>query len=249
MSSQAQGLPAVRSGEAHFVSPPRVMSAVVLAAWAGLFWFLMISGRTSLYLSTRTDWVVPVGAVILTLAALGRLLSLRTAHPEALTFRGAAGMGVIAIPVVVVLALPAASLGTYAASRRSSFASGGVVTSAADISSGELSLVDVAGGLRSRDGMRALVKRAGEDVSFIGFVDHRAGSPADEFLLTRFMISCCVADALSIQVRVVGATPGAVKNDQWVQVSGNMYPLGREVLVDASAVESVPKPEHPYLNP
>ncbi|MGH2738157.1 MAG: hypothetical protein ACRDHH_05020 [Actinomycetota bacterium] len=36
----------------------------------------------------------------------------------------------------------------------------------------------------------------------------REGSPADEFVLTRFIVSCCVADALSVQVRVVGAPPG-----------------------------------------
>lgn len=249
MTSEARELPALRAGEARFVSPARVMSALVLGAWAGLFWWLMASGRTSLYLSSRTDWIVPVGALILTAAALGRLASLRVAHPETLSWRSAAGMGVIVLPVVIVLALPAASLGTYAAGRRSSFASGGVVTSAADISSGELSLVDVAGGLRSREGMRALVNRAGEKVSFTGFVDRQPSSPADEFVLTRFMISCCVADALSVQVRVVGAPPGELSNDDWVRVEGAMYPLGREVIVDASAVEPVPKPKHPYLNP
>lgn len=231
------------------LSPERAMTALVLAAWAGLFWFLIFSGRTSLYLSNRTDWVVPVGAIALTIATLGRLASVRVLHREPLTRRRALGMGVIVIPVIVVVALPPASLGSYAASRRSSFASGGIVTSAGDIASGELSLVDVAGGLRSREGMRALVDRAGEEVTFTGFVDRKSGQPADEFMLTRFMISCCVADALSIQVRVVGAPPGRLKADEWVRVTGAMYPLGREVIVDSSGVAGVPKPKHPYLNP
>ena len=46
---------------------------MVLAAWAGLFWFLWISGREAFYLSTRTDWVVPIAAVLLTAATVGRL--------------------------------------------------------------------------------------------------------------------------------------------------------------------------------
>ena len=50
----------------------RVAGGLVLAAWAFLFWFLQISGRVNLYLSTRTSWVVPIGAVLLTLAAVGR---------------------------------------------------------------------------------------------------------------------------------------------------------------------------------
>ena len=53
-------------------------------AWAGLFWFLFVTGRTSLYLSTRTSWLVPTGAAILTVAAIGRLATARAATTEPL---------------------------------------------------------------------------------------------------------------------------------------------------------------------
>jgi uncharacterized repeat protein (TIGR03943 family) len=230
-------------------SPRRVGAALVLGAWAGLFWFLLVSGRTSLYLSNRTDWVVPVGAVILTAGFIGRLLSARTEAPEPLGTKDAFGLAVVIIPVVVIMALPPVSLTSYATSRRSSFSSAGFSTSAADIATGDLSLVDVAGAQRSREGMGALVKRAGSEVSFIGFVTRDPGMPADEFILNRFLISCCVADALSIQVRVANAPPGKFARDDWVQVTGKMYPLGREVIVAATEVTPVDKPEHPYLNP
>jgi uncharacterized membrane protein YcgQ (UPF0703/DUF1980 family) len=58
-----------------------------------------------------------------------------------------------------------------------------------------------------------------------------------------------VADALSVQVRVVGAPAGRFEPDDWVRVEGRMYPLGREVLVDATKVAGVDKPARPYLNP
>jgi uncharacterized repeat protein (TIGR03943 family) len=220
-----------------------------LAAWAGLFWFLIASERTAFYLSSRTDWVVPVGAVILTIAAVGRTLSARSAHSEQLSHKDAWGMGVIVLPVVVVLALPPASLSSFAASRRSSFASAGFTTSAEDIADGDLSLADVAGALRSGDSMDALVERAGSEVDFTGFVTRDDGMPADEFVLTRFLISCCVADALSVEVRVVGAPPGRFAKDEWVRVTGKIYPLGGEVILDADSVEAVDRPEKPYLNP
>jgi hypothetical protein len=38
----------------------------------------MLTGRQNLYLSTRTQWVVPVGATLLTLSALGRLATVWT---------------------------------------------------------------------------------------------------------------------------------------------------------------------------
>jgi uncharacterized repeat protein (TIGR03943 family) len=147
------------------------------------------------------------------------------------------------------LVLPQASLSSFAASRRSSFVGAGFVASAEDIAAGELSLPDVAGALRTTEGKNALVARAGDEVSFVGFVTRDDGTPADEFTLTRFLISCCVADALSVEVRIVGAAPGQFKEDEWVRVTGELYPLGEEVAVDASEVEKVPRPKKPYLNP
>lgn len=230
-------------------SPVRVLSALTLAAWAGLFWFLIITDRTSFYLSSRTSWVVPMGAVVLTIAAAGRLLSSRVENPEPLKRKEVAGLALIMVPVVTVVALPAASLDSFAAARRSSLTSGSFVSSAEDIATGELTLIDVSGATRSREAMRALVQRAGEQVSFTGFVTKDETTPPNEFVLTRFLISCCVADALSANVRIVGATPGEFKEDDWVRVEGAMYPLGREVIVDASEIVGVPRPEDPYLNP
>ena len=230
-------------------SAPRLASTMTLAAWAALFWFLMATDRTSLYLSSRTDWVVPVGATILTIATIGRLSSARTTQREELGSRDAWTAGVIVLPVVIVLALPPASLSSFAASRRSSFSSAGFTTSAGDVAEGELSLADVAGALRSGDAMSALATRAGSEVGFTGFVTRDGSTPADEFVLTRFLISCCVADALSVEVRVVGAPPGRFEKDDWVRVTGKIYPVGGEVILDAAEVEAVPRPDKPYLNP
>jgi putative membrane protein len=230
-------------------SPRAVAQAGVMAAWGGLLWFLVISDRTALYLSSRTDWVVPLGAVILTGATIGRLASARGRRPGALSAREALALGTIVIPVVAILVLPQGSLSSFAASRRSSFVGAGFVASAEDIAAGELSLPDIAGALRTTSGRKALVARAGDEVSFIGFVTRDDATPADEFTLTRFLISCCVADALSVEVRVVGAPPGRFEEDDWVRVTGELYPLGEDVAVDASKVEKVPRPKRPYLNP
>jgi putative membrane protein len=156
-------------------------------------------------------------------------------------------MGLIILPVVTILVLPPAALGGYAASRRSSLTSGSFASSAEDIESGDLSLVDVSGALRSPDAMRALVRRAGEDVDFTGFVTKDSGMAANEFTLNRFLITCCVADALSAEVRVIGAPPGEFKTDEWVRVEGQVYPVGKEVIVDASDIKTVKRPKHPYL--
>lgn len=250
MSTQAEAaVSGAQRAAGRSWSPLRVLSGLALGAWAGLFWFLILTDRISLYLSSRTAWVVPMGAIVLTVATLGRLLSSRVEHPEPMSRRQIAGLAFMLVPVVTVVSLPSASLGSFAASRRSSLTSGSFVSSAEDISEGELTLVDVSGATRSREAMRALVQRGGEPVSFTGFVTRDSSTPPTEFVLTRFLISCCVADALSANVRVVGAPPGEFKEDEWVRVEGAMYPLGREVIVDLSEITRVPRPENPYLSP
>lgn len=230
------------------VSPARVLGALALAGWAGLFWFLWLSGRSVLYLGSRTLWLVPVGAVILSATTIGRLVSLRVAQPQPVRAREGWGVVLILLPVVLITSLPSASLGTFAVGKRSTLATAGV-TSSTDLSKGDLSLVDVAGALADRATMRELVGRAGSTASFKGFVDRVPGEGADEFMLTRFVITCCVADAIAAQVHVVDAPPGKFSPDDWVRVTGQMYPLGREIIVVADNTESVPKPKHPYLYP
>jgi putative membrane protein len=226
----------------------RVAGSLVIAAWAGLFWFLWITGRDAYYLSERTMWVVPVAAILLTAAAAGRLLTARTTRDEPISRKELGVMAAMVVPVLLIVSLPPATLGTFSAGKRATFSGGGLATTASDIGSGELTLVDVAAAQTTPDGERALARRAGETVAFVGFVTRYDDTPADEFLLTRYVVSCCVADATVAQVRVVNVTPGAFADNEWVEVHGAIYPLGREVIVDAAAVDGVPRPARPYLS-
>jgi len=230
-------------------SPARVATGTMMAAWAAMFWFLIFSGRSLLYVSTKTAWVVPTGAVVLTGAALGRLLSARTATPEPVHKKEAWILGLMMLPIVSVMALPPASLGTYAASRRSSFLRAGFSSNPADISSGALTLIDLASSPATVLSQKALQERAGDHVSFVGIVAIYPDTSADEFYLTRFVITCCVADATVAQVHVVDVTPGKFKNGDWVQVEGTFYPLGTEMIVAAQKVTEVAQPHNPYLTP
>lgn len=228
-------------------SAARVGGGLVLAAWAGLFWFLLLTGRDAYYLSTRTSWVVPVAAVLLTAAAVGRLATARSSRTEPIARRELGVMVAMVVPVLLIVALPPATLGTFSVGKRAGFSAVGVATSAGEIGSGELTLVDVAAAQTTPEGERALAQRAGETVDLVGFVTRYDSTPADEFLLTRYVVTCCVADATVAQVRVVNVTPGAFEDNEWVEVTGAIYPLGREVIVNASAIEGVPRPDRPYL--
>ena len=233
-------------------APTRVAGGLVLAAWATMFWWLQLTGRVNLYLSTRTSWVVPVGALLLTAAAVGRLASARTADPQPLGRREAVVMALMVVPVVFVMVLPPATLGSFSATKKTTFSPGVTLSNTFYdhiTSTSTITLLSVAAGQTSSQGAQALAKRAGSDVDFVGVASRDASTQADEFLLTRYVITCCVADATIVQVRIVNVPPGAVQPNDWVDVKGQIYPLGRTVLVNASSVKVVPRPAHPYLTP
>ena len=154
------------------------------------------------------------------------------------------------LPVIVVLVLPAATLGTFSAAKKTRFSSVNLKTFYGEITStSEITLLSVAAGQTSDAGSEALAKRAGSDVDFVGFVTRYPDTPADELLLTRYVITCCVADATITQVRVVNVPPGQFEPNDWIEVKGQIYPLGREVIVNATSVAGVPRPAKPYLTP
>lgn len=228
-------------------SGPRLAAAAVLAAWAVLFWVLLATGRTGLYLSARTSWLVPLGAGLLTVAAAGRLATARTTHDEHLGTRDRWLMAGVGLPVVFLLALPPATLGTFAAGRRATFSGGGGLITPDDFEHGPLTMVHVAAAQGGGENLAKLRSRAGEEVTLDGFVVREADTPPDELLLTRFIVTCCVADATTAQVRVVNVPPGRYDDGDWVEVVGRIFPVARQVLVAASGIDRIPPPDSPYL--
>jgi uncharacterized repeat protein (TIGR03943 family) len=94
---------------------------------------------------------------------------------------------------------------------------------------------------------------AGEQAQVTGFVfrDDRFGQ--DQFMVTRFVVSCCVADANVAGLVVEWLEAATLPDDQWVEVAGTLQPgtLADEtvpVLV-ARSVQPVDVPQQPYLYP
>jgi uncharacterized repeat protein (TIGR03943 family) len=84
----------------------------------------------------------------------------------------------------------------------------------------------------------------GATVRLTGFV----ASPAGEgFLLARYQIACCAADAAPVVIRVVGVHGDLPPRDRWVTVTGSFEPGGGDVpLLAATTVMPIPAPDEPY---
>ena len=229
----------------------RLLGAGVLGAWASLFWFLQLSGRLDLYLSTRTAWIVPTGAVILSVGAVGAAISAhRRVRTTTLTRRTWVTAAVVIAPIVLMTAVPPATLGSFSSSRKAQFSGRGLSTywGRFDADS-EITFFFVAASKFWDGGADLLGRRAGDEATFVGFAERSDSTPPDELVLTRFVVTCCVADATPISIRVVNVTPGSVDADSWVEVTGQVFPVGRDVVVVADSIAPAPTPDRPYITP
>lgn len=96
-------------------------------------------------------------------------------------------------------------------------------------------------------------KIIGQSVQVSGFVFKDKAYGADYFMVTRFVISCCVADAAPLGLVVKSPTAGVLKNDQWVEVKGTFAPssLGNwpMPILNAASITPIAIPQQPYLYP
>jgi uncharacterized repeat protein (TIGR03943 family) len=92
----------------------------------------------------------------------------------------------------------------------------------------------------------------GAPVRLVGFVtpDARGGG----FILTRFIVTCCAADARPLRVAVRGPAPPWPAPDTWLEITGTWRPErrtaedGRPPVLDATDLRSSAAPTNPYLH-
>ncbi len=158
---------------------------------------------------------------------------------------GPAAAWALLLPVVAILVVPAAPLGSFTANRVDPIAPQIAADSVfppltadpADLSIGEFVSRAI------WDEGRTL---AGQRVRLIGFASPADGGGWD---LTRLGLSCCAADAYVVKVTPVGAP--TVAADTWVEVVGTWQPGGPtqvEGAIPRLVVESVTPTEQP-VNP
>jgi uncharacterized repeat protein (TIGR03943 family) len=197
---------------------------------------LVVLGATAVWLSWSGDalnyvrpGLVPLvlagGVVVVLLGLLPPLglLGQQTAHAGMDSgHQHTARVGwLLLVPVLVVMLVQPAALGSYAVASRSAVPGGGdggfqplaaPVRGAVPMSMAEFVTRAV------RDPGQSL---AGVRVRLTGFVAPAGGT--DGYRLTRFVIFCCAADAEALQA-VVRGDPTPRARDQWLEVEGSWMP-------------------------
>jgi uncharacterized repeat protein (TIGR03943 family) len=93
----------------------------------------------------------------------------------------------------------------------------------------------------------------GQPASVVGFVYRDSSLPQGQFLVSRFIISCCAADGYAVGMIAESSGSDSLKDDTWVKVSGPVdvvsYNGHPSPLIHAETIERVSQPEQPYLYP
>jgi uncharacterized repeat protein (TIGR03943 family) len=94
---------------------------------------------------------------------------------------------------------------------------------------------------------------SGQEADVVGFVYRDPRFAENQFMVARFTLTCCVADALAIGIVVIDEKAVDFNADTWVHVKGT-FTVGEldgesMPVLAAEAITPVDPPAQPYLYP
>jgi uncharacterized repeat protein (TIGR03943 family) len=226
----------------------RALRAAGLVAWAVFFDYLWLSGRSVDYVGPRTSWVVVFGAVALTAASLlyvsGLFTREQTARPSV---RELGRLVIIVAPIALAATAPSVTLGAQAVDQKRT-ADGATSLARLEAYDGTVRLYELAAASYNPQWAAERGIQDGLLVEFDGFVSKVRDDGTIE--LSRFLASCCAADAMPYSVDVTlpdGAS--RLEKNQWLKVRGQVVePTDgeRKFAVIADDFEPIDRPVDAY---
>lgn len=225
------------------------------------FLYNILSGNLANYISVRFAWLSYLAVALFLLLGVSSLYNLfkqsgehhhdHDDHHDHGSLSWTA-LAIIAIPLVLGTLIPSRPLGADAV--------GGSISTNAVTGSGNWSAFttnplewNVLDWLRTFNNSTDLASFNGQQADVIGFVYKEPTFGENRFMVARFTISCCVADSSAIGLPVAWEEETPLKPDAWVRVQGT-FEVGdfrgdTIPILQATSVEVVAPPEHPYLYP
>ncbi|MFO7322050.1 MAG: TIGR03943 family protein [Chloroflexota bacterium] len=244
----------------HGLDRQTLLKTLILFGLGLYFIWNIASGNVVNYINTRFVWLSYVAAVLFLLLALSGAWNLLRSrrHEDA----GAGDhdhrhgqmswpvLALVAVPLVLGTLVPSRPLGADAVSGNVSLSVTGATTTDFTIPPLSRNVLDW---LRVFSKVSDYDEVAGEPADVIGFVYREPDFGEDRFMVARFTVSCCVADASAIGVPVIWSGTSELQSDDWVRVQGQFvveeFRGERVPVLKATSVELVEQPAHPYLYP
>ncbi len=245
-------------GDHRSIGPHPLVKSVLLLGLGVYFLQLWLGGDLHNYVNARFGWLPILSAGLFLILALdGIAAGLRGARAPHLhhwldhTHRAPSWpvLAVVAVPLMLGTLVPSQPLGARAVGGDLGLDPGafdGAIVPASD--SLEWTVLDWLRAFSSGSADRI----SGKEADVIGFVYRRDEDPKDAFVVMRFLMSCCSADAYAVGMPVVWANAEALPVDSWVRVHGTVAVgnfRGQNLpILTATAVENnIERPKQAYL--
>ncbi len=251
-----------------------VLKAFILIG-LGLFFFeRFVTGKLYFYIAPRFWWLAVVAVVLcFSLAASFNLLKREEdeehdhdhdydhdhhhhdhdhAHGHDHSHGSLFSVIVLAIPLVLGIMVAPKTLGANAIENR------GISTDFAVSSDAAAKSLTIVPSQRNvLDWARAIASTPepeqfyGQEADVIGFVYRDSRFADNQFMVARFTLTCCVADALAVGVVVQSDNAADFAIDSWVQIKGTFQEASFEdslmPAIFATEISPTDQPEQPYL--
>jgi putative membrane protein len=93
----------------------------------------------------------------------------------------------------------------------------------------------------------------GSEIQLIGFVYHNEEPETNHFMLGRYVVTCCVADAFAVGFNIEWPQSASIADNQWVEITGIIDSIdsnGQKPLhIRAYSVTEIDPLQQPYLYP
>jgi len=228
------------------------LPAIVYVIWLNAYYWLLKGGRYKAFIQPKF-WPLLILALLLLLAFSAAFISQFSLQSRrSLKFDAWAKAAILMVPVFFLLTIYGRSLGTDAFSKRALNTGQSVIQRDANqlklpsrTSTGQAtSLLNLLADAEKFDGKRVTAE---------GMVYRSVKSGDNTFMLFRFAVVCCAADAMPLSVTVKHTANEALINDAWVRVDG-IFTIetsnGKQVpSIAADIVQPIPPPppEKRYL--
>ncbi len=247
--------------------PETILKALILSGLGLMFYTKISDGTLAFYINQRFAWLSFIAVLILSALALTmvyRLIEGRQGrrgneeeHDHAHDHHHGISWGalaIMAIPMLLGLFVPARPLGASAVNSRgiglSAPQRAGSVTTAQRAATGPKNILDWLNEFTKNPDPASF---NGQVVDVIGFVYRDPRNGADQIWVSRFAISCCVADASALGLLVQTSAASTLTNDSWIHVTGKFKAgqfAGEGVpVIIPDKIEPAQQPENPYLYP
>ncbi len=111
-----------------------------------------------------------------------------------------------------------------------------------EVDTSKYSLLDWVFLINTSKDLNSLVEK---EVKFTGFVSSVDSTPDNQFLISRFVISCCAVDARPIGLPVL-KNEYDINNDKWIELEGKLVLENNLIVIEPNSIKLIDTPNNPY---